>query len=65
MYQIYKLVLFPYHSGIYIYIYIYILSYGVVVISTAQLPLTKPELRFSAGSNPACSVSEISDGEDL
>ena len=38
---------------------------GVVVITTAQLHSTKPELRFCAGSNPACSVSEIRDGEDL
>ena len=28
----------------------------VVVITTAQLHLTKPELRFCAGSNPACGV---------
>ena len=33
--------------------------------TTAQLHSTKPELRFCAGSNPACSVSEIRDGEDL
>ena len=38
---------------------------GVVVITTAQLCSTKPELRFCAGSNPACGVSEICDGEDL
>ena len=38
---------------------------GVVVITTAQLYSTKPELRFCAGSNPACGVSEIQDGEDL
>ena len=38
---------------------------GVVVITTAQLHLTKPELRFCAGSNPARGVSEIRDGEDL
>ena len=38
---------------------------GVTVITTAQLHSTKPELRFCAGSNPACSVSEIRDGEDL
>ena len=37
---------------------------GVVVIATAQLHSTKPELRFCAGSNPACDVSEIRDGED-
>ena len=38
---------------------------GVVVITTAQLHSTKPELRFCAGSNPACDVSEIRDGEDI
>ena len=38
---------------------------GVVVITTAQLHLTKAELRFCAGSNSACGVSEIRDGEDL
>ena len=38
---------------------------GVVVITTAQLHSTKPELRFCAGSNPARSVSEIRDGENL
>ena len=38
---------------------------GVVVITTAQLHPTKPELSFCAGSNPACSMSEIWDGEDL
>ena len=38
---------------------------GVVVITTAQLPLTKSELRFCAGSNPASGVLEIRDGEDL
>ena len=37
---------------------------GVVVITTAQLNLTKPELRFCAGSNPARGLSEIRDGED-
>ena len=36
---------------------------GVVVITTAQLHLPKPEL--CAGSNPARGVSEIRDGEDL
>ena len=35
------------------------------VMTTAQLHSTKPEIRFCAGSNPACSVSEIRDGEDL
>ena len=38
---------------------------GVVVITTAQLHSTKSELRFCTGSNPACGVSEIRDGEDL
>ena len=38
---------------------------GVVVITTAQLHSTKPELRFCIGPNPACSVLEICDGEDL
>ena len=37
----------------------------VVVTTTAQLHSTKPELRFCAGSNPACGVLEICDGEDL
>ena len=37
----------------------------VVVITTAQLHSTNPELRFCAGSNPARGVSEIRDGEDL
>ena len=36
-----------------------------MVITTAQLHSTKPELRFCAGSNPAHGVSEIRDGEDL
>ena len=39
--------------------------HGVVVITTAQLHSTQPELRFCAGSNPARGVSEIHDGEDL
>ena len=38
---------------------------GVVVITTAHFHSTKPELRFCAGSNPACGMSEIRDGEDL
>ena len=38
---------------------------GVVVITTAKLYSTKPELRLCAGSNPAYGVSEIRDGEDL
>ena len=38
---------------------------GVVVITTAQLHLTKPEFRFCASLNPARGVSEIRNGEDL
>ena len=40
-------------------------SCGVVVITTAQLHLTKPEIRFCAGSNPAHGMSETCEGEDL
>ena len=36
-----------------------------MVITTAQFHSTEPKLRFCAGSNPACGVSEIRDGEDL
>ena len=39
--------------------------HGVLVITTAQLHSTKPEIGFCAGSNPARGVSEIRDGEDL
>ena len=39
--------------------------HGVVLITTAQLHSTKPELRFCAGSNPAHSVWEIRNGDDL
>ena len=38
---------------------------GVIVIPTAQLHSTKTEPRICAGLNPARSVSEIRDGEDL
>ena len=38
---------------------------GVVVITTAQLRSTKPQLRFCTGSNPDRGVSAICDGEDL
>ena len=34
----------------------------ILVITSAQLHSTKPELRFCAGSNPAAAVSEIRDG---
>ena len=36
-----------------------------MVISTAQIHPTKPELRFCAGSNPTRGATEIHDGEDL
>ena len=39
--------------------------HAVVFITAAQLHPTKPELRFCAGSNPARSVLEIRDGQDL
>ena len=35
-----------------------------ILWSCPQNP-TKPELRYCAGSNPVCDVSEIRDGEDL
>ena len=38
---------------------------GVVVIITAQIHSTKLELRFCTGFNPATSMSEIPNGEDL
>ena len=38
---------------------------GVAVITTVQLYLTKPELRFCASSNPAGGVLEISVEKDL
>ena len=41
-----------------------LLRCGVVVISTAQLRLTKLELRFSTSSYPIRGVSENSDGEN-
>ena len=37
----------------------------LVVITTAQLHSTKPELRFCTGSNRARGMSEIRDGENL
>ena len=38
---------------------------GVVGIITVQLHSTMPELSLCAGSNPACNVSKIGDGENL
>ena len=37
----------------------------VLVITTAQLRSTKPELRSFTGSNPALGVLGIRNGEDL
>ena len=42
-----------------------LLVHGVGVIATAQVPSTKPELRFRAGSNTTHAVSEIRGGEDF
>ena len=39
--------------------------HGVVVITIAQLHSAKPELRFCTGSNPACGLLEIRNGDDL
>ena len=39
--------------------------HDVVVVTTAQLHSTKPELRFGAGSNPPRGVSEFGNGENL
>lgn len=36
-----------------------------MVVTTAQFHLIKPELRVCAGLNPAYSMSEISNCEDL
>ena len=38
---------------------------GVAVITAVHIHSSKPELRLCAGSNPACGVLEIQDGEDL
>ena len=51
----------PYFS----YQYQSLWCYGVVVITIAQLHSTKLEIRFSVGSNPACSMPEIQDGADF
>ena len=38
---------------------------SITVITTSQLHLIKPELRFYTGSNPAYGVSEICNGDNL
>ena len=38
-------------------------NFGVVVIITVQLPLTKPELVYCACSNTACRMSETCDSQ--
>ena len=56
------------YNNIRVYItkdYITMWHRGVVFIITAHLHSTKLELRFCAGSKPACGVLEIEDGEDL
>ena len=37
----------------------------VVIINAGQFHSMNPELRFCAGSSPACSVPEVCYGEDL
>ena len=44
-------------------IYMYMVYY-VVIITSAKLHTTKPELRFCSGLNPARGLSEIWDDED-
>ena len=39
--------------------------HGVVFITTTQLHSKRPQFKFYAGSNPAISMSEICDGENL
>ena len=39
--------------------------HGVMIITTTQLHLTKAEFRFCTGSNPACDMLDIPNGEDL
>ena len=36
-----------------------------VVVTSAELRLAKPELKFCTGSNLACSASTVCDGENL
>ena len=38
---------------------------GVVIFATAKFYSIKPELKFCTGSNPASTVSEVCDGENL
>ena len=38
---------------------------GVVVITTAQLPVTRSELRFCAGSSRDRDMSEICGGQNI
>ena len=56
---------FSYFSKSWYFSYFSMWCCGVVVITTAKLHSTKPELRFWAVSNPAHGSSEICDGEDL
>ena len=45
--------------------FVLVLCHGVVVITTAELHSTKPELILCAGSNPTSGISQICDDEDL
>ena len=46
-------------------IFVYCWRCGIVVISSAQFHSMKPKFRFSVGSNPGRSMSEIRDDENL
>ena len=45
-------------SGVIFIVALLFWCHAVVVVTTAQLHSTKPELRFWAGSNPACGMSD-------
>ena len=57
MLKLFSRAILPWFSGYW--------HHGVVVITTAQPRSTKSELGFCTGSNPACGVSEVHDGENL
>ena len=57
MLKLFSRAILPWFSGYW--------HHGVVVITTAQPRSTKSELGFCTGSNPACGVSEVYDGENL
>ena len=49
----------------YLWLFLWFWQHGVVVITTAQLHLTKSKLRFCAGSNSTRNFLEIRSSEDL